>query len=170
MKHEAEAIPSRSPLVRPSGFLARKAEALGVICAALLLVSAVALARAPDPKAAFMHEMGLAMNRMMAGMDPRPAWAKLWPLCIGGSVDENFVAMMVPHHQGAIDMAIAELKYGNNPQLKRIAQEIIVDQQQEIAAMHLAVGQPLPPSKPAPTITATSARPQDFHQSNTGGN
>ena len=35
--------------------------------------------------------------------------------------------------------------------LKRIAQEIIIDQQQEIAAMKLAIGQPLPPSTPAPT-------------------
>jgi hypothetical protein len=59
--------------------------------------------------------------------------------------------MMVPHHQGAIDMARAELRYGKNEQLKRIAQEIIVGQQQEIAAMRLAVGDPLPPSAPAPT-------------------
>ena len=48
--------------------------------------------------------------------------------------------MMIPHHQGAIDMARAELRYGHNEQLRRIAQEIIVDQQQEIAAMRLALG------------------------------
>jgi YVTN family beta-propeller protein len=48
-------------------------------------------------------------------------------------------------------MAVAELRYGKNPQLKRIAQEIIVDQQQEIAAMRVAIGDPLPPSEPAPT-------------------
>jgi hypothetical protein len=59
--------------------------------------------------------------------------------------------MMTAHHQGAIDMALSILKYGHNEQLKRIAQEIIVDQQQEIAAMALAVGQPLPPSVAAPT-------------------
>jgi hypothetical protein len=58
--------------------------------------------------------------------------------------------MMVPHHQGAIDMAQAELRYGRNEQLRRMAQEIIVTQQQEIAAMRLAVGEPLPPSAPAP--------------------
>jgi Domain of unknown function (DUF305) len=55
----------------------------------------------------------------------------------------------VPHHQGAIDMAQAELRYGHNEQLRRIAQEIVVEQQQEIVAMHLALGQPLPPSAPA---------------------
>jgi uncharacterized protein (DUF305 family) len=58
--------------------------------------------------------------------------------------------MMVPHHQGAIDMAVAVLRHGRNPQIRRLAQEIIVTQQQEIAAMRLAVGQPLPPSQPSP--------------------
>ena len=61
-----------------------------------------------------------------------------------GDVDADFVAMMVPHHQGAIEMARAELRYGHNEQLKRMAQEIIVTQLQEIAAMHLVLGQPLP--------------------------
>jgi uncharacterized protein (DUF305 family) len=68
-----------------------------------------------------------------------------------GDVDADFVAMMVPHHQDAIDMAVAVLRHGRNPQIRRLAQEIIVTQQQEIAAMRLAVGQPLPPSLPAPT-------------------
>jgi len=47
---------------------------------------------------------------------------------------------MVPHHQGAIDMALAVLRHGRNPQIRRLAQEIIVTQQQEIAVMRLAVG------------------------------
>ena len=81
------------------------------------------------------------MSRMMKGMTIKPS----------GDVDRDFVDMMVPHHQGAIDMAVAVLRYGHNPQVRRLAQEIIVDQQQEIAAMHLAVGEPLPPSQPAPT-------------------
>ena len=68
-----------------------------------------------------------------------------------GDVDVDFVAMMVPHHQGAIDMAVTVLRYGRNPQIRRLAQEIIVTQQQEIAAMRLAVGQPLPRSLAAPT-------------------
>jgi uncharacterized protein (DUF305 family) len=60
--------------------------------------------------------------------------------------------MMVPHHQGAIDMAAAVLRYGHNEKIRRLAQEIIVTQHQEIAAMHLAVGEPLPPSIPSPTV------------------
>jgi hypothetical protein len=59
--------------------------------------------------------------------------------------------MMIPHHQGAIEMAEAELRYGRNEQLRRIAQEIIVDQQQEIAAMRLALGRLLPSSAAART-------------------
>lgn len=80
------------------------------------------------------------MTKMMDGMSVKPT----------GDVDHDFVAMMEPHHQGAIDMAQAELRYGHNDQLRRIAQEIIVEQQQEIVAMRLALGQPLPPSAPAP--------------------
>jgi uncharacterized protein (DUF305 family) len=45
--------------------------------------------------------------------------------------------MMIPHHQGAIDMAKAELIYGKDPVMRRLAQEILVDQQSEIDAMHL---------------------------------
>jgi hypothetical protein len=59
--------------------------------------------------------------------------------------------MMTPHHQGAIDMAQAVLRNGRNEQIRRLAQEIIVTQQQEIAAMRLAIGDPLPPSEPSPT-------------------
>jgi hypothetical protein len=59
--------------------------------------------------------------------------------------------MMSPHHQGAIDMAVIELRYGRNEQLRRIAQEIIVDQMQEIAAMKLAIGEPATDTTPAPT-------------------
>jgi len=54
--------------------------------------------------------------------------------------------MMVPHHQGAIEMAQAELRYGHNDPLRRMAQEIIITQLQEITAMRLSLGQALPPS------------------------
>jgi YVTN family beta-propeller protein len=68
-----------------------------------------------------------------------------------GDVDRDFVAMMVPHHQGAIDMAVAVLRHGHNEQVRRLAQEIIVTQQEEIASMLLAIGDALPPSRPSPT-------------------
>ncbi|MEW9584849.1 DUF305 domain-containing protein [Paraburkholderia sp. DGU8] len=53
-----------------------------------------------------------------------------------GDADKDFVAHMIPHHQGAIDMAQVELKYGKDPQLKRLAQNIIKAQHDEIAFMH----------------------------------
>ncbi len=89
----------------------------------------------------FLSENDTAMNKMMADMTIKPT----------GDVDRDFVAMMVPHHQGAIDMAQAVLRYGRNEQLRRLAQEIVVTQQQEIAAMRLAVGEDLPPSMASPT-------------------
>ena len=101
----------------------------------------VAAARVPTANREFVHEMNAAMDRMMGAMQVRPT----------GDVDRDFAAMMIPHHQGAMDMAVAELRYGTNPQLRRIAQEIIVDQQQEIAAMRLAIGEPPPASEPVPS-------------------
>jgi uncharacterized protein (DUF305 family) len=106
--------------------------------AAILIMAA---APAPTPTSEFAQDMNSAMKRMMDAMHARPS----------GDVDRDFTTVMIPHHQGAIDMAVAELRYGMNPRLKRIAQEIIVDQQQEIAAMRLAVGDPLPASEPVPT-------------------
>jgi uncharacterized protein (DUF305 family) len=94
------------------------------------------------------------MKKMMSGMAVKPT----------GDVDADFVAMMVPHHQGAIDMALAVLRHGRNPQIRRLAQEIIVTQQQEIAVMRLVVGQPLPPSGPSPT-EVSPARRNDSNQS-----
>jgi uncharacterized protein (DUF305 family) len=77
----------------------------------------------------FLSENAAAMNKMMADMTIKPT----------GDVDRDFVAMMVPHHQGAVDMAKAELNYGHNGQLRRLAQEIVATQQQEITVMRNAV-------------------------------
>jgi uncharacterized protein (DUF305 family) len=100
----------------------------------------------PVDETPFLTENAAAMDKMMVGMNVKPT----------RDIDVDFTAMMIPHHQGAIDMAVAYLRYGKNEQLRRLAQEIIVDQQQEIAAMRLAVGQPLAPSTPAPTQPSAS--------------
>lgn len=109
--------------------------------------------------APFLAENAAAMKKMMSDMAVKPT----------GDVDVDFVAMMVPHHQGAIDMAVAVLRSGRNAQIRRLAQEIIVTQQEEIAAMRLALGQPLPPSVPSPDqvpfvgqIDAKSTPPTDL--------
>src|ERR1700741_421880 len=92
----------------------------------------------------FLVENDAAMKKMMSDMAITPT----------GDVDSDFVAMMVPHHQGAIDMAVAVLRHGRNPQIRRLAQEIIVTQQQEITVMRLAIGEP-PPTSLAPPAQAS---------------
>jgi len=52
-----------------------------------------------------------------------------------GDSDVDFVRLMLPHHQAAIDMAKTHLLYGKDPQMRRLAQEIITDQQLEIELM-----------------------------------
>jgi hypothetical protein len=54
-----------------------------------------------------------------------------------GDGDTDFVKLMLPHHQAAIDMARAQLTYGTDPQMRRLAQEIIADQQSEIELMQV---------------------------------
>jgi hypothetical protein len=106
-------------------------------------------ARFPE-ETPYLAENDATMGRMMSAMVIKPT----------GDVDRDFVAMMSPHHQGAIEMAQAVLRNGHNEQIRRLAQEIIVTQQQEIAAMRLAIGDPLPPSTPSPTqVTGPAVRP-----------
>src|SRR6201997_42218 len=98
-------------------------------------------------EASYLAENVSAMTKMMIDMGIRPS----------GDVDTDFVAMMTPHHQGAIEMAQAELRYGRNEALRRMAQEIIVTQLQEIIAMGLALGQPLPPAIASPDQISPAA-------------
>ena len=85
---------------------------------------------------AFLKENDAAMSKMMTDMSVKPS----------GDVNRDFVEMMIPHHQGAIDMAKALLIHGDNEALRRIAQEIVITQQQEIVAMRLAIGEPTQPT------------------------
>ena len=114
--------------------------------AALMLATASACAAfAHDPaqhdhssasaggvEAAYLAENDAAMDKMMAGMEAKPS----------GDVDRDFVAMMIPHHQGAIEMARLELRYGRDPRLRRLAQGIVVEQSQEIALMRDILANP----------------------------
>ena len=86
---------------------------------------ATAASTPPSDATAFATENDAAMTRMMKGMHVQPS----------GNIDRDFVTMMIPHHQGAVDMARAELRYGNNERLRRLAQEIVVAQKQEITVM-----------------------------------
>jgi uncharacterized protein (DUF305 family) len=71
-----------------------------------------------------------------------------------GDVDRDFARMMIPHHQGAIEMALLQLKYGHDERLKRLAQSIIVEQKQEIDYMHVLLDR-------SPKATSTIRSPAD---------
>jgi hypothetical protein len=101
-------------------------------------------------EASFMAENQAAMSKMMMNMAVKPT----------GNVDADFTAMMIAHHQGAIDMAETELRYGHNKKLLRIAKSIIAKQRQQIGAMKAALGQPL--------SEATSPATQSGHASQDG--
>ena len=115
------------------------------LLACLLAAGAGVLAASSD-EPAFLAENHAAMAKMMKGMAIQPS----------GDVDTDFVLMMVPHHQGAVDMAQSELRYGRNEQLRQLAQEIITNQQQEIAVMRRVLSQ-LPPAPSASQPSAASS-------------
>lgn len=70
-----------------------------------------------------------------------------------GNEDEDFVRLMLPHHQAALDMARVELMHGQDPQMRRLAQEIIADQESEIELMQLWLRQSHT-GKPQPSPSA----------------
>lgn len=109
-------------------YLARPIGIAVLVRSAVLLISVAAASEVgplTEPERYFLASTQASMRTMMAGMERTPR----------GDVDQDFIGQMIPHHQGAIDMAKAELRYGHNEQLRRIAQEIIVEQQAEIAVM-----------------------------------
>ena len=132
--------------------------ALGLALVAGIGPAALAQTPSPATEAPFIAENAAAMDKMMADMNVKPT----------GDVDRDFVAMMIPHHQGAIEMAQSFLRHGHNEQLRRMAQEIIVTQQQEIATMRLAIGQPLPPAaatEPSPAPNPSAMPDHSSHNS-----
>jgi len=72
-------------------------------------------------------------SQLVASMDKMHMAMAAIP-CSGKS-DIDFVRLMLPHHQAAIDMAKTQLSYGKDPQMRRLALEIITDQQVEIELM-----------------------------------
>jgi uncharacterized protein (DUF305 family) len=96
----------------------------------LLSSAVVGITPAQEHKenADFMRRMSVSMTEMNQSMKAAP---------MNGNIDHDFAAMMIPHHEGAIEMAKAELSFGKNPTMRRLAQEILVDQKSEIDAMNL---------------------------------
>lgn len=80
-----------------------------------LLGPAMSVSNASNEFKAAMDKMHQAMAKPMMGM-----------------ADHDFAMMMLPHHQGAVDMAKIELKYGTDPKLRKMAEQIVKSQQKEI--------------------------------------
>ena len=108
-----------------------------------------------DPNAQeFVAQMDRAMERMHAGM----ANAKTT-----GDLDRDFAAMMIPHHQGAVDMAEIQLRFGHDERMRRLAQGIIVEQRAEIAVMQQFLDERLPASA-SDTSSIQPAKSSHNHQ------
>lgn len=110
--------------------------------AAVLVLSCYAVGAQAFPHRVHTPETGVAagdrcwfelkssmerMHRSMASLEP------------SGNSDRDFAEQMLPHHQAAIDTARTELLCGTDPALRRLAQEIITEQQSEIEVMQLWV-------------------------------
>lgn len=120
------------------GFVRRRAISL----ATSLSVMATSFALAQDPKQGsearmapdrneqqFLFDIDLAMSTMNRSILMTPT----------DDIDRDFVNVMVPHHQGTIDLARAEIKYGRNDELRQIARKMVSEQDQEISSLRHAL-------------------------------
>jgi uncharacterized protein (DUF305 family) len=116
---------------------------LALAVAAMLVLSGPAFAQhaghgAPRPgtqEPASTREFREANARMHRDMGIR----------YSGNADRDFAAGMIPHHQGAIDMARIQLRHGTDPEMRRLAEEIIRAQEAEIAQLRAFLARTAPP-------------------------
>ena len=117
---------SASPRLR---YLALVAATLGIVAAGCVATPPPAHVHATMAAAAatpFQRDMDAGMARMMQDMHS-PGYS--------GDADADFLAMMIPHHAGAVDMARLVLQHGHDPATRRLADEIIATQTVEIESM-----------------------------------
>jgi uncharacterized protein (DUF305 family) len=109
---------------------------LSACCIAILLAMMTAGGMSAQQHDPGRHSAGVdAHNELTASMEKMHA--AMGSIEASGNIDVDFVRAMLPHHQAAIDMAKTQLLYGKDPQMRRLAQEIITDQESEIELMQL---------------------------------
>ena len=96
-----------------------------------LTVALIGRATAHDDQSQRDNDPG--WSELIAGMDKMHM--AMGAVARSGNSDVDFARLMIPHHQAAIDMSKTQLLYGKDPQMRRLAQEIITDQQLEIELM-----------------------------------
>jgi uncharacterized protein (DUF305 family) len=97
----------------------------------------------------FLFANDLAISDMSRGMLVAPT----------GDIDRDFAAIMIPQRQAAIDMAQAELKYGHNEELRRLAQRSVSQQEQEISATSRAIGESSPAAGQSGAVATSASMP-----------
>jgi len=95
-----------------------------------LLLSGAAFAQHSSTDHGAMGGMDKALMDSMTRMNND------MPRDTAGSVDADFVKMMIPHHQAAVDMAEVELAKGKDSEIRKLAEDIIAAQKKEIAQMN----------------------------------
>ena len=112
-----------------------------LVAASLATALATASAFAQDDTMHQGHDMS-SMGQMMDDSPSSKAFAEAnakmhqdMAVPLTGNADVDFVQGMIPHHQGAIDMAKIVLEYGKDPDIRKLAEEVIAAQEGEIAMM-----------------------------------
>ncbi|MGI4860593.1 MAG: CopM family metallochaperone [Janthinobacterium lividum] len=121
---------------------------LAALALAFTLPATAALAQAPSSSMSGMSGMSASAPQgasAAAGQDAAPSTAAFqaadkammqkMAAPYTGDTDKDFVAHMMPHHEGAVAMAKIELQYGKDPALKRLAREIVRSQDREVVFM-----------------------------------
>ncbi|MDI9217653.1 DUF305 domain-containing protein [Clostridium tertium] len=88
--------------------------------------SAINSSNTIEVKQGYNEEYKTIFNNMMKAMNAAPNT---------GNVNLDFVLEMIPHHEGGINMAKAIVKYGSNPEVKKIAENIITSQEAQVPIM-----------------------------------
>ena len=108
-----------------------------IAAAAALAILSIGLISAGDRSGTLANNSqqtaDLGWSELIASMDKMHM--TMGTVARSGNSDVDFVSLMLPHHQAAIDMAKTQLLYGKDPQMRRLAQAIITDQQLEIELM-----------------------------------